>query len=114
MNSMNSMNNIYILKKSNLKDKKFMIITPQDKITGRTKTIHFGASGMSDYTIHKDPERMERYTIRHQKRENWLKTGIKTAGFWAKHILWNKPSLVASIRDTEKRFRIKVKYIKSP
>ena len=23
---------------------------------GRTKTTHFGAKGMSDYTIHKDPE----------------------------------------------------------
>ena len=24
---------------------------------GRTKTTHFGAKGMSDYNIHKDPER---------------------------------------------------------
>lgn len=28
------------------------------------KTIHFGTRGMSDYTKHKDKERMKRYTTR--------------------------------------------------
>lgn len=102
--------NMYILQKSDKKDKKFMITTPPDKLTGRTKIIHFGYEPMSDYTKHHDYDRMKRYETRHKKRENWTKTGIKTAGFWSKWILWNKPSLIASIRDTEKRFNIKIKF----
>lgn len=95
-----------ILRKSNKPDKKFMVRI-DDK-----KTIHFGSKGMSDFTIHKDTERKNRYINRHKKRENWTKSGIKSAGFWSKHILWNKPSIQQSINDTEKRFNIKIKYIK--
>ena len=78
---------------------------------GRKKTIHFGAKGMSDYTIHKDPERKQRYINRHKKRENWNKSGIKTAGFWSLHLLWNKPSLSASIKDIENKFNVKIKKV---
>jgi hypothetical protein len=73
------------------------------------KTIHFGAKNYSDYTKHKDRSRMRRYENRHRKRENWKKSGIKSAGFWSKWILWNKPSLSGSIKDTERRFGIKIK-----
>lgn len=72
------------------------------------RTIHFGAKGYSDYTIHKDVERMNRYDLRHKRREDWTKGGLYTAGFWAKWILWNKPSFQASVRDTAKRFGIKI------
>ena len=76
------------------------------------KTIHFGSVGYSDYTKHKDEIRMKRYETRHRPRENWSKSGIQTAGFWSKWILWNKPSLSASIKDTEKRFGINIKFKK--
>jgi hypothetical protein len=89
------------LSKSPRKDKKLMAIVGGKK-------IHFGAKGYSDYTIHKDFNRMKRYEARHKKRENWGKSGIKTAGFWSKWVLWNKPSLSASIRDLEKRFKVKI------
>ena len=93
---------IITLKKSPTKDKKFMVIIDN-------KTIHFGQKGYSDYTKHHDKLRMHRYSNRHKSRENWKKSGIKTAGFWSKWILWNKPSFSASIKDTEKRFNIKIK-----
>jgi hypothetical protein len=93
---------IVYLKKSNKPDKKFMV-----KIDN--KTIHFGAKGMSDFTIHKDYERMQRYTNRHKKRENWGKTGIKTAGFWSKWLLWNKPSFEGSKKDIATRFNVTFK-----
>lgn len=73
------------------------------------KTIHFGASGYSDYTKHKDKARMERYNSRHKLRENWNISGIKTAGFWSKWLLWNKPSLSESIASTSKKFGIIIK-----
>jgi len=42
---------IYKLKHSHKKTKKYDLITPDGK------TISFGAKGMSDYTIHKDSAR---------------------------------------------------------
>ena len=91
-----------ILQKSTHPDKKYMV-----KIDN--KTVHFGAKNYSDFTIHKDRSRMHRYENRHRSRENWTKSGIKTAGFWSKWVLWNKPSFVGSIKDTERRFGIKIK-----
>jgi hypothetical protein len=74
------------------------------------KTIHFGATGYSDYTKHKDSDRMKRYESRHRGNEKWGKSGVKTAGFWSKWLLWNKSSLKASIADTQRRFKIKIVY----
>jgi len=74
------------------------------------RTIHFGAAGMSDYTQNKDPSRKKRYIDRHRKRENWTKSGLKTAGFWSKHILWNKPTIRESIKDIENKFDVNIKY----
>jgi hypothetical protein len=92
-----------IFKKSNRKDKKFMVII-------RDKIIHFGAKGYSDYTIHKDKERKKQYILRHKVRENWTKTGINTAGFWSKWILWNKPTIKESVKDLQKKYKINVVY----
>jgi hypothetical protein len=64
--------------------------------------VRFGARGYSDYTMHKDPVRMRRYLTRHARRENWGRSGAKTAGFWSRWLLWSKPSLKAAIRQTEK------------
>jgi len=92
----------YVLQKSSRASKKFMIITPEEK------KIHFGQSGASDYTIHKNEARKYNYINRHSLREDWSKKGINTAGFWAHWILWNKPTLEESIKDTERRFNIKI------
>jgi L-rhamnose mutarotase len=73
------------------------------------KRIHFGASGYSDYTIHKDAERMHRYLRRHSSRENWA--DINSAGFWSRWLLWNKPTLIGSANDIKKRFGIRIKFI---
>lgn len=75
---------------------------------GKSRKVHFGATGYSDYTKHHDHARMERYTNRHKDKENWGKTGIYTAGFWSKWILWNKPSLSGSIADTRRRFGLRI------
>ena len=82
--------------KSDKPDKKFFIITS----TG--KKIYFGSSNMSDYTLHKDPLRKNRYIQRHQKREDW--NNKDTAGFWSRWYLWNLPTKEASYADIKKRF----------
>jgi hypothetical protein len=83
--------------------KKFMAHVT-DTVTGRQRTVYFGARGYQDYTIHKDKERRDRYLARHASREDW--SNPFTAGFWAAHLLWNKPTLQASINDIKKRFKI--------
>ena len=71
------------------------------RIDGK-KSIHFGAKGMSDFTIHKDPERKQRYIDRHSNNEDW--NNPMSAAFYATNILWNRPTITESIRDTNRRF----------
>jgi hypothetical protein len=68
------------------------------------KTVHFGAAGYSDFTDHHDEERKQRYLDRHSDRENWTAAGSETAGFLSRWLLWNKQTLAASVRDTNRRF----------
>ena len=65
------------------------------------KSIHFGQAGASDFTIHKDTERKNRYLDRHSKNEDWHNP--LTAGFYSRWILWNKPTITESIRDTNRK-----------
>jgi len=71
----------------------------------KIRTVQFGSKGMSDFTINKDKERKQRYLDRHRKRENW--NDPMTAGALSRWILWNKPTLEASIKDFKKRFKLK-------
>ena len=87
--------------------KKFAIRTLESH-----KVIQFGAKGYEDFTTHKDEERKELYISRHEDNEDWTKSGIKSPGFWARWILWNRPSLKDSIKDTEERFNINIVYSK--
>ena len=95
-----------VLRKAQNSVHKFMVVFPEGG------SVRFGLKGFSDYTIHKDKERMKRYIIRHQKRENWNKSGVATAGFWSRWVLWSEPSLRAAIRRTQNILRNKIVYIK--
>jgi hypothetical protein len=98
---------IFFMYKSNKPEKKFMIkfINPK---TDREKTIYFGQTGYEDYTTHKDEERKARYIARHRGMGENYKNPYSGAGFWAMHILWNKPTISASIKDTMEKFDIKI------
>ena len=86
-----------VISKSTNKSKKY------DAVIDGKKKISFGEKGASDYTKHKDEERKQRYRKRHQTNEDWTKTGVKTAGFYSKHVLRNEPTLQASIADINKK-----------
>ena len=73
------------------------------------KQISFGQGGASDFTMHKDETRIERYIARHNKNEDWNKSGIKTAGYWSKHLLWNMDTLQKSIDDISKKHNLNIK-----
>lgn len=82
---------------------KVSLRTPDNKI----KIIRFGASGYFDYTSHTKEQREQRkinYLNRHKTREDWNKSGIFTAGFWSRWILWNKTTIKASLDDVKRRF----------
>jgi hypothetical protein len=67
-------------------------------------TTKFGAKGYEDYTIHKDKKRRTLYITRHSKD---LRTNDpRRAGYLSMYILWNKPTLQASIQDYKKRLKI--------
>lgn len=84
--------------KSDKPDKKYFIITSDNK------KVYFGQAGASDMTQHKDTQRKFRYIKRHFGKENWEKSGINTAGFWSRWLLWNKPTIKESYEDIKKRF----------
>ena len=86
------------LRKSTRADKKYMVT-----VDGRA--IHFGANGYGDFTTHKDERRKAKYLARHRTTEDWSVAGIGSAGFWARWVLWNKPSLKAAVDDVNKRFK---------
>lgn len=85
-------------------DKKKYKVVLLNTRTGRTKTVKFGQAGAGDYTITKDEKKKEAYLRRHKSREDWTITGIDTAGFWSRYLLWNKKTISASLKDIIERF----------
>ena len=106
------------LRRSNNSIHKFMAIFPDGHVT------RFGRKGYSDYTKHKDKARMERYLNRHggstasgsrgtrSSRENWGRSGAKTAGFWSRWLLWSDPNFNKALRKTERVLGKKIVYLK--
>jgi len=120
---------MYKVIKSPKRDKKYRVISPDNK------TIDFGAKGYSDYTLHKNPFRMRLYVGRHggkipqylrteidkkkvhskmmnvsiSTKENWTKSGIMTAGFWSRWLLWSDPNLDKAKNEISKKFKITIK-----
>ena len=92
------------LKEANDNKHKY-VVTLLNKETGREKTVRFGSFGMSDFTQHKNEIRKNNYIARHEVRENW--SDPSTAGFWSRWILWNLPTISASLKDTINRFQLK-------
>ena len=119
------MMNITLLK-SPKKEKKFRVVLPNGK------KVDFGQKRYSDFTLHSNPMRMRLYVQRHgglipkstmdeqdpkkvlkkmlrvtrSDKENWARSGIDTAGFWSRWLLWSDPSLKKAKRIIEERFNV--------
>ena len=76
-----------------------------DEAKKKIKTTHFGASGYEDYTTHGEIQRKMNYIARHKEREDW--TDYMSSGSLSRFILWNKPTIKASIEDYMNRFRLR-------
>jgi hypothetical protein len=79
-----------------------MAVFETDK--GTTKTTHFGAAGMDDFTKTNNKEQKERYLARHKANENW--NDPTSAGALSRYVLWNKPTLRSSITDFKNKFNL--------
>ena len=97
--------------------------------------VDFGAKGYSNYTKHGDAARMRSYVRRHggqipsklektmdarriqtemlkvdsSATEDWSRSGVRTAGFWSRWLLWSKPTLEQAKRYITRRFGIRFK-----
>ena len=79
-------------------EKKYYIITKDNK------RVYFGQASASDFTKHKNEERKNLYINRHKKNEDWGKSGIDTAGFWSRWLLWNKTTIKESYQDIKRKY----------
>jgi len=95
------------IKKSDRDDKRYMAIFTDSN--GNKSTTRFGyADGNktgSTFIDHNDEDKKKTYIARHRVNENWA--DFKSAGALSKHILWNKPTLTASINDFKSKFKLK-------
>lgn len=66
------------------------------------KKVKFGEFGSEDYTIHKDTKRRELYRARHKK--DLITNDPMRPGFLSWYILWNQPTIEASVKDYNKIF----------
>jgi len=88
-------------------DAKFVYPNGNEKVVpfGARKNVNGKWVDMSDFTKHKNVTRKQRYLNRHSGMgEHWNKPD--TPGALSKWILWNKPTLKASISDFKKRFKL--------
>ena len=75
---------------------------------GKEKRTKFGAVGYMDFIQYSKQDKLkakirkQAYLIRHRNREDW--NDRTSAGALSRFILWNLPTLEASIADFRKRF----------
>ena len=92
-----------IIEPSKLKNKKYTaIFTHQGKIT----TVHFGASGYSDFILSGgDKKNRDAYIKRHQVNEDW--SDPMTPATLSRYILWGEyPNLNKNINLYKKKFNL--------
>jgi len=93
-----------VLQASPLKTKKWRMVFHRKKEL--LEYTDFGAKGMSDFTLHQDEPRRQRFLNRFQKLIKANENDPSSAMTLSHLILWNKPTLDASFQDYLKRFKM--------
>ena len=101
-----------LLKKSKRTNKKYVV-------KDEKRTIHFGDDRYRDFLLMNDrnskyyePNPDERQRIKANYRNRHKGDNLEnpfSAGALSYYLLWNKPTLRASIKDYESKFNIKIK-----
>lgn len=93
------------IKPSTVKGKK---LTAVFDVNGKEKSVSFGSAPNKDFTIYSKEDKAlaeqkkKSYIARHKVNENW--NNPMTAGSLSRYVLWNKPTVQASIQDFKKKF----------
>ena len=108
----------FLLYKSDKPKKKFVMVMPKSFTKSKIHFHYFGAEPYRDFTRMNDknsefyePSQEERnkvkknYLARHSKDPK----GVHSPSTLSDMILWNKPTIQASVKDYEKRYKVKVK-----
>lgn len=81
------------------------------EVDDKEKIVHFGASGYKDFIIYNREDskiladmRKSLYITRHKLKEDW--SDPTSRGALSRWVLWNLPTLEASIADYKKRFNL--------
>lgn len=96
-----------LVRRSPRRAKKLVAVFVRD---GQTIETHFGASGYGDYTTYwrQSPvlarAKRQHYIARHGARETW--TDPAAAATLARYILWERPTVSASIAAFRRMFRV--------
>lgn len=91
----------YILKKSNRKGKRYVIIMENNM------SHHFGSDVGQTFIDHQNKDKKIAWEARHSNDKNWNQqhSGI----YHSRMLLWKKPTLNESIKNYENKFKIKIK-----
>jgi hypothetical protein len=91
----------YILKKSNKKGKRFVIIMDKMK-------HHFGSDIGKTFIDGRTEKEKQNWVARHRVNKNW--DNKHSSIFFSRHLLWGKHTdLKKNIKDLEKLLNVKIK-----
>ena len=91
---------IYILKKSDRKNKRFVIIMDNMK-------HHFGSDVGKTFIDNRTEKEKVSWIKRHQVNKNW--NNKHSSIFFSRHLLWNTKDLKKNIKLLEKLLNVKIK-----
>lgn len=95
------MKETYILKKSNRKGKRFVIIMKE-----RNHEHHFGSDVGSTFIDHKDTKKKRNWEARHKGDKNY---NNKHSGiYYSRHLLWTEPTLSKAIKKLESKDNVNI------
>ena len=95
------------VKPSTNKNKK---LTATFDVNGIKKSVSFGSAPNKDFTIYSKEDKKlaeqkkKAYIARHKVNERW--SDPLTAGSLSRYVLWNKPTIKASIEDFKSKFNL--------
>tara|TARA_R110002050_G_scaffold1454_2_gene10432 strand:+ start:475 stop:774 length:300 start_codon:yes stop_codon:yes gene_type:complete len=93
----------YILKKSNQKNKRFVIIMQE-----RNHRHNFGSDKGKTYIDGRTQKEKENWIARHRVNTNW--DNKHSSIFFSRHLLWGKHTdLKKNIKELEKLLNVKIK-----
>lgn len=99
-----SRDRVVFLGRSSRPGKKYMVRVGTDG-----PVVHFGQHGAPDFTTHHDVARQTDYLRRHRAHEDWTRTGVNTPGFWARWLLWSRPSKREAVKYIERKMHARVR-----